>query len=104
MALTMNILYNIFIVNILYKIFTIAFSAKVIISIIKNPEAWVADYPPEIQAEYYKTHENKREKLTKETIVRNAVPVCVDGAYRRCAGIYHGSVDSFSLSGVDRCV
>lgn len=85
-------------------ILIIAFSAEVIISIIKNPEAWVADYPPEIQAEYYKTHENKREKLTKEMIVRNAVPVCVDGAYRRCAGIYRGSVDSFSLSGVDRCV
>ena len=62
-------------------ILTIAFSAEVIISIIKNPEAWVADYPPEIQAEYYKTHENKREKLIKETIVRNAVPVCVDGGF-----------------------
>ena len=56
---------------------TIAFSAEVIISITKNPEAWVADYPPEIQAEYYKTHENKREKLTKGTIVRKSVAIIV---------------------------
>ena len=58
-------------------ILTIAFSAEVIISITKNPEAWVADYPPEIQAEYYKTHENKREKLTKGTIVRKGVAIIV---------------------------
>ena len=56
---------------------TIAFSAEVIISITKNPEAWIADYPPEIQAEYYKTRENKREKLTIGTIERKSVAIIV---------------------------
>ena len=51
---------NISILLIELLILTVAFSAEVIISITKNPEAWVADYPPEIQEEYYKTHENKR--------------------------------------------
>ena len=66
---------NIGILLIELLILTVAFSAEVIISITKNPEAWVADYPPEIQEEYYKTHENKREKLKKGTVVRKVIAI-----------------------------
>lgn len=36
---------------------TIAFTALILIPLIKNPVWWIHDYPQDIQEEYFKTHE-----------------------------------------------
>lgn len=38
-------------------IVTIAFTAVILISLVKNPVWWIHDYPKDIQEEYFKTHE-----------------------------------------------
>ena len=36
---------------------TIAFTAMILIPLVKNPVWWIHDYPKDIQEEYFKTHE-----------------------------------------------
>lgn len=36
---------------------TIAFTAMILIPLIKNPVWWIHDFPKDIQEEYFKTHE-----------------------------------------------
>ena len=38
-------------------IMTIAFTAMILIPLVKNPVWWIHDYPKDIQEEYFKTHE-----------------------------------------------
>ena len=38
-------------------ILTAAFTAMILIPLVKNPVWWIADYPEDIQEEYFKTHE-----------------------------------------------
>ena len=38
-------------------VLTIAFTAMILIPLVKNPVWWIADYPEDIQEEYFKTHE-----------------------------------------------
>ena len=34
-----------------------AFTAMILIPLVKNPVWWIHDYPKDIQEEYFKTHE-----------------------------------------------
>lgn len=36
---------------------TIAFTAMILVPLIKNPVWWIHDFPADIQEEYFKTHE-----------------------------------------------
>lgn len=38
-------------------ILTAAFTAMILIPLMKNPVWWIADYPEDIQEEYFKTHD-----------------------------------------------
>ena len=38
-------------------ILIIAFTAMILIPLVKNPVWWIHDYPKDIQEEYFKTHE-----------------------------------------------
>ena len=38
-------------------VMTAAFTAMVLIPLVKNPVWWIHDYPKDIQEEYFKTHE-----------------------------------------------
>lgn len=38
-------------------VLTIAFTAMILIPLVKNPVWWIHDYPKDIQEEYFKTHE-----------------------------------------------
>ena len=38
-------------------VLTAAFTAMILILLVKNPVWWIADYPEDIQEEYFKTHE-----------------------------------------------
>ena len=38
-------------------VLTLAFTAMILIPLVKNPVWWIADYPEDIQEEYFKTHE-----------------------------------------------
>ena len=38
-------------------VMTIAFTAMILIPLVKNPVWWIHDYPKNIQEEYFKTHE-----------------------------------------------
>ena len=38
-------------------IMTIAFTAMILIPLVKNPVWWIHDYPRDIQEKYFKTHE-----------------------------------------------
>ena len=38
-------------------VLTAAFTAMILIPLVKNPVWWIADYPEDIQEEYFKTHE-----------------------------------------------
>ena len=38
-------------------VLTLAFTAMILIPLVKNPVWWISDYPKDIQEEYFKTHE-----------------------------------------------
>ena len=38
-------------------VMTAAFTAMILIPLVKNPVWWIHDYPEDIQEEYFKTHE-----------------------------------------------
>ena len=38
-------------------VLTATFTAMILIPLVKNPVWWIADYPEDIQEEYFKTHE-----------------------------------------------
>lgn len=51
-------------------VIAIAFTLVVLIPLTINPVSMITDYPPEIQAVYYQTHEEKKEKLTAGALIR----------------------------------
>ena len=50
-------------------ILTLAFTAMILIPLVKNPVWWIADYPEDIQEEYIKTHERIPSKFFTPTVL-----------------------------------
>ena len=50
-------------------IMTIAFTAMVMIPLVKNPVWWIHDYPKDIQEEYFKTHERVPSKFFSKSVL-----------------------------------
>ena len=50
-------------------ILTAAFTAMILIPLVKNPVWWIADYPEDIQEEYFKTHERISSKFFSPTVL-----------------------------------
>ena len=50
-------------------IMTIAFTAMVLIPLVKNPVWWIHDYPKEIQEEYFKTHERVPSEFFSKSVL-----------------------------------
>lgn len=76
-------------------IFVVLFSAMVIIPAIKHPEADVHNYPPEIQEEYFKTHERvDTAPLSKRTIIIKSIGILIFAAVLTAGALFSGA-DSF---------
>ena len=50
-------------------VLTLAFTAMILIPLVKNPVWWIADYPEDIQEEYFKTHERIPSKFFSPTVL-----------------------------------
>ena len=50
-------------------IMTIAFTAMILIPLVKNPVWWIHDYPKDIQEEYFKTHERVPSEFFSKTVL-----------------------------------
>ena len=50
-------------------IMTIAFTAMVMIPLVKNPVWWIHDYPKDIQEEYFKTHERVPSEFFSKSVL-----------------------------------
>lgn len=50
-------------------VMTIAFTAVILIPLVKNPVWWIHDYPQDIQEEYFKTHERVPSKFFSKTVL-----------------------------------
>ena len=50
-------------------VLTAAFTAMILIPLVKNPVWWIADYPEDIQEEYFKTHERIPSKFFTLTML-----------------------------------
>lgn len=50
-------------------VLTAAFTAMILIPLVKNPVWWIADYPEDIQKEYFKTHERIPSKFFSPTVL-----------------------------------
>lgn len=50
-------------------ILTIAFTAMILIPLVKNPVWWIHDYPKDIQEEYFKTHERVPAEFFTPTVL-----------------------------------
>ena len=50
-------------------VMTIAFTAMVLIPLVKNPVWWIHDYPEDIQEEYFKTHERVPSEFFSKTVL-----------------------------------
>lgn len=73
-------------------VFIALFSLMVIITTIKNPEAGVHNYPPEIQEEYFKTHPRvPTSPLSARTIAVKAVSVLLFTALLTIGAILAGA-------------
>ena len=50
-------------------VMTAAFTAMILIPLVKNPVWWIHDYPEDIQEEYFKTHEGVPSKFFTKTVL-----------------------------------
>ena len=50
-------------------VLTFAFTAMILIPLVKNPVWWIADYPEDIQEEYFKTHKRIPTKFFSATVL-----------------------------------
>ena len=48
---------------------TLAFTAMILIPLVKNPVWWIADYPEDIQEQYFKTHERVPSKFFSRSVL-----------------------------------
>ena len=62
-------------------VFIALFTAMVILPALKHPEALIHDYPPEIQEEYFKTHQRiETAPLSKRTIALKSIGIIIFSA------------------------
>ena len=50
-------------------VITIAFTAMILIPLVKNPVWWIHDYPKDIQKEYFKTHERVPSEFFSKSVL-----------------------------------
>ena len=50
-------------------VMTIAFTAMILIPLVKNPVWWIHDYPKNIQEEYFKTHERVPSEFFSKSVL-----------------------------------
>ena len=50
-------------------VMTIAFTAMILIPLVKNPVWWIHDYPKDIQEEYFKTHERVPSEFFSKSVL-----------------------------------
>jgi len=50
-------------------VMTVAFTAMILIPLVKNPVWWIHDYPKDIQEEYFKTHERVPSEFFSKTVL-----------------------------------
>ena len=59
-------------------VMTAAFTAMILIPLVKNPVWWIHDYPEDIQEEYFKTHERVPSKFfTKTVLIKKGLALLV---------------------------
>lgn len=73
-------------------VFIALFTAMVILPAIKHPEAWIHDYPPEIQEEYFKTHKKiETAPLSKRTIALKSIGIIIFSAILTAGAVFAGA-------------
>lgn len=80
----------------------IAFTAMILIPLVKNPVWWIHDYPQDIQEEYFKTHERVPSAFFSKTVLIKKgfallLALAVMLALMKLAGAYD-SWSAFALS------
>ena len=76
-------------------IFTLLFTAMVVLPAVKHPEMGVHNYPPEIQEEYFKTHERiPTAPLSARTVIVKSIGIIIFTALLTGGAILAGA-DSF---------
>ena len=50
-------------------VMTIAFTAMILIPLVKKPVWWIHDYPKNIQEEYFKTHERVPSEFFSKSVL-----------------------------------
>jgi len=50
-------------------VMTVAFTAMILMPLVKNPVWWIHDYPKDIQEEYFKTHERVPSEFFSKTVL-----------------------------------
>ena len=71
---------NYTIISIEAIVMVVLFTAMIIIPLIKNPVWWIADYPEEIQEEYFKSHERVPSKFFTPSVLTKkgmAILICI---------------------------
>ena len=57
-------------------VMTLAFTAMILIPLIRNPVWWIHDYPKDIQEEYFKTHERVPSEFFQRLCSSRKVALC----------------------------
>ena len=60
---------NITVIIIETVVMTLAFTAMILIPLVRNPVWWIHDYPKDIQDEYFKTHERVPSEFFSKTVL-----------------------------------
>lgn len=77
------------------------FTAMILIPLVKNPVWWIADYPEEIQEEYFKTHERIPSKFfTPEVLAQKGMAIVICVAFILLAVWLAGAYDFWSALAV----
>ena len=82
-------------------VLTAAFTAMVLIPLVKNPVWWIADYPEDIQEEYFKTHERIPAKFfTPTVLLKKGMAILISLALLLLVVWLAGAYDFWSALGV----
>ena len=82
-------------------VLTAAFTAMILIPLMKNPVWWIADYPKDIQEEYFKTHERIPSKFfTPSVLLKKGMALLIALALLLLVVWLAGAYDFWSALGV----
>lgn len=82
-------------------VLTAAFTAMILIPLVKNPVWWIADYPEDIQEEYFKTHERIPSKFfTPTVLLKKGMAILISLALLLVVVWLAGAYDFWSALGV----